>query len=307
VPVALLLPIVWAITDYWLLTNFLALCLAIEALSFVRLPNLMVSLILLSLFYFYDMFWVFFSAFFFGANVMVSVATSLPSLPVVLHFSSWIDPDRTNMLGLGDLLIPGMYLCFLYHFDLRQDALRITQLRKDADEPLDYDEPEHPLEQEVADDADLDGDTPLQHLDLDLELQERDGLILHGGESASNTAPSSKRIAGLKVYFLLGLLGYALGLYTAVCVVAIFQLAQPALIYLVPGILIPSLSVAALKGELGALWRGLSARAAKDAAPRNGEILRQEEEGEEIVVEMDDIVVSVPPQQQQQQQQQEDL
>jgi hypothetical protein len=34
----------------------------------------------------------------------VAVATSLPSLPIVLHFSSWIDPERTNMLGLGDLV-----------------------------------------------------------------------------------------------------------------------------------------------------------------------------------------------------------
>jgi Signal peptide peptidase len=48
----------------------LALCLAIEALVFIRIPNLLVALVLLSLFFVYDMFWVFFSTYVFGDNVM---------------------------------------------------------------------------------------------------------------------------------------------------------------------------------------------------------------------------------------------
>jgi hypothetical protein len=48
----------------------LALCLGVTAMAFLRLPNLMIASVVLWLFFFYDIFWVFLSAQFFGKNVM---------------------------------------------------------------------------------------------------------------------------------------------------------------------------------------------------------------------------------------------
>jgi Signal peptide peptidase len=112
-----------------------------------------------------------------------------------------------------------MYLCFLYHYDRKREEISTAQAQKDV-EPLAFEQDDTlELDVHLDDDADEVEFGPLS--------AERDGLII-----ASPAHVSAKQVSGIKMYFLLGLLGYALGLYVAVCVVAIFQLAQPALIYL---------------------------------------------------------------------------
>jgi len=118
---------IWIGTAYWLITDLLAICLAISAISFIRLPNLKVSFILLGLFFLYDIFWVFLSEYVFGTSVMVNVATKLPSLPVPLpmvivipEFSAFEPFHSTSgyaLLGVGDIVLPGIFLAFLYRFD----------------------------------------------------------------------------------------------------------------------------------------------------------------------------------------------
>lgn len=88
----------------WIVTNALALCLVVAALSVLRLPNLLVSTALLGLFFLYDIFWVFLSPYIFGKSVMVSVATQVgPSLPMVLFFPR-ILTEGTALLGVGDMV-----------------------------------------------------------------------------------------------------------------------------------------------------------------------------------------------------------
>jgi len=106
----------WLATFYWILTDLLAISLALTALSFVRLPNLKISSIILILFFVYDVFWVFISPFIFKKSVMESVATQLPTLPMVLIFPRVLSPGF-SLLGLGDIVLPGLWLCFLFRFD----------------------------------------------------------------------------------------------------------------------------------------------------------------------------------------------
>lgn len=72
----------WLVSGHWILNNLLGISICIAFVSHVRLPNIKVCAMLLVCLFVYDIFWVFFSERFFGANVMVSVATQQASNPV---------------------------------------------------------------------------------------------------------------------------------------------------------------------------------------------------------------------------------
>lgn len=72
----------WLVTGHWILNNLLGISLCIAFVCHVRLPNIKICAMLLACLFVYDIFWVFFSERFFGANVMVSVATKQASNPV---------------------------------------------------------------------------------------------------------------------------------------------------------------------------------------------------------------------------------
>jgi len=108
--------IAWLVTFSFVLTDVLAISLAISALSFVRLPNMKISLIILILFFLYDIFWVFISPLIFKQSVMVKVATSLPNLPMVIIIPRILH-EGWSLLGVGDIVLPGLWICFLNGFD----------------------------------------------------------------------------------------------------------------------------------------------------------------------------------------------
>lgn len=72
----------WLVSGHWVLNNILGISICITFVSHVRLPNIKICALLLVCLFVYDIFWVFFSEMFFGANVMVSVATQKASNPV---------------------------------------------------------------------------------------------------------------------------------------------------------------------------------------------------------------------------------
>ncbi|XP_018023027.1 signal peptide peptidase-like 3 isoform X2 [Hyalella azteca] len=138
---------VWVLTGHWLLMDAMGMGLCVAFIAFVRLPSLKVSTLLLMGLLVYDVFWVFFSSYIFNANVMVKVATrpaenpvgvmarklhlgsmarDVPklSLPGKLVFPSMQHSGHFSMLGLGDVVMPGLLLCFV----LRYDAYKKAQL-----------------------------------------------------------------------------------------------------------------------------------------------------------------------------------
>ncbi|EDO32795.1 predicted protein [Nematostella vectensis] len=133
-----MLVLVWILTGHWVLMDALAMGLCVSMIAYIRLPSLKVSTLLLTGLLIYDVFWVFFSAYIFKTNVMVRVATqqannpvayvaskfrmnsfnSSPqiSLPGKLVFPSQ-ERGRFSMLGLGDIVMPGLLLCFVMRYD----------------------------------------------------------------------------------------------------------------------------------------------------------------------------------------------
>ncbi|XP_796162.2 signal peptide peptidase-like 3 [Strongylocentrotus purpuratus] len=136
---SVMLVFLWVMTGHWLLMDALAMGLCVTMIAFVRLPSLKVSTLLLTGLLIYDVFWVFFSTYIFNANVMVKVATrpadnpvgmmakkfnlgvarDAPqlSLPGKLIFPSMHNAGHFSMLGLGDIVMPGLLLCFVMRYD----------------------------------------------------------------------------------------------------------------------------------------------------------------------------------------------
>merc|ERR1719436_2321584 len=80
----------------------------------------------------------------------------------------------------------------------------------------------------------------------------------------------SRRCTG---YFLAGVIGYALGLLATFVSLYLMKHGQPALLFLVPGTLLPTCLIAMQKGELASLW---SASYGPEEAPEGYEALPDE-------------------------------
>jgi hypothetical protein len=122
--ISALLILVYVFTKSWFLNNLIGLSFAYIIIKTVKIPNFKVGGLLLGLAFFYDIFWVFFSQYAFGDNVMVSVASGL-DLPIKVlcpHFSDSAYPKSCSMLGLGDLALPGLFLAFASRFDQQHET-----------------------------------------------------------------------------------------------------------------------------------------------------------------------------------------
>lgn len=205
----------WLLTSHWIPLDLLAVALASEAIQTLRLPNLMVACIMLSAFFAYDIFWVFISPLFFaGQSVMVEVAMSvvggtlpLPLLLIIPRFFS----DQQGLLGLGDIVLPGLLLAFLFRVDYAQ--------------------------------------------------AKKARLSARAKISLSDVIASSEGS-----YFAGALLGYGAGLVITFTMLAVLQMGQPALLYLVPFTIVPTLFRASRRGELRMLWSWKSKKKDEDTA-----------------------------------------
>jgi minor histocompatibility antigen H13 len=85
-------------------------------LKTIRLNKLLPGVLLLTLLFFYDIFWVFYSTKFTkgGESVMVAVATGFEA-PIK---ENGVFGSKFAMLGLGDIVIPGIFIALLLRFDL---------------------------------------------------------------------------------------------------------------------------------------------------------------------------------------------
>ncbi|KAM3963813.1 signal peptide peptidase-like protein [Aphomia sociella] len=142
---------VWVLTGHWLLMDAMGMGLCVTFIALIRLPSLKVSTLLLTGLLLYDVFWVFFSSYIFTTNVMVKVATrpaenpmnvvarrlqlggamrDAPklSLPAKLVFPSMHHQGHFSMLGLGDIVMPGLLLCFVLRYDAYKKATLVCQM-----------------------------------------------------------------------------------------------------------------------------------------------------------------------------------
>ena len=128
----LIFGVIYYMKKNWILNNILGMAFSVFGIENLTLGEYRVGLILLTLLFFYDIFWVFYTP------VMVSVAKKIEG-PVKLMFPKLkaaieqmkkekgedneyagkpYDPREYNMIGLGDIVIPGIYVALMLRFDI---------------------------------------------------------------------------------------------------------------------------------------------------------------------------------------------
>ena len=233
----------------WPLTNFLGFSFCYSSLQFITPTTAWTGTLILSALFFYDIYFVFYTP------MMVTVATKL-DVPIKLLFprpDGCIEPvgaladsaemeafrqciakKRTMaMLGLGDIVVPGIMIALALRFDLY-----LFYLGKQTKTRLHGSGWAIRYETEKADYSPATGSWG-ERLYTSLRLQ----------------SDKLKAKSFPKTYFHATCFGYVAGLMVTVVVMQVFQHAQPALLYLVPGILFSFWGTALLRGELLVLWQ----------------------------------------------------
>lgn len=117
-PVALTIGYLYWINGHWILGNLIGSSLAITGIKTIRLDRFVTGFITLAGLFLYDIYFVF------GTDVMITVATKI-EVPVKLEVPRPISVgDQTEniramaMLGLGDIVIPAMFISLCLRYDL---------------------------------------------------------------------------------------------------------------------------------------------------------------------------------------------
>jgi minor histocompatibility antigen H13 len=101
---------------HWIANNVFGLAFALTGIEILNLNKVVTGCILLGGLFVYDIFWVF------GTNVMVTVAKSFEA-PIKVVFPQdllehGLSANNFAMLGLGDIVIPGIFISLLLRFDV---------------------------------------------------------------------------------------------------------------------------------------------------------------------------------------------
>lgn len=223
----------------WFLTNLQGFAVSYSALQLLSPTTFATGSLVLAALFFYDIWAVFFTP------LMVGVAKNLDQ-PIKLIFPRPDEPSATpgdppiknyGMLGLGDIVIPGIMLGLALRFDLYMFYLKKQKVRTALST-------EHSSNQTQEE-----------------GLQKAPFVSPCGrwGDwfwtlRASSTAKVHFNWSFPKPYFIASIVGYVVGMMTTLGVMSVFNHAQPALLYLVPGVLISLWGTALFRRELKEMW-----------------------------------------------------
>ncbi len=100
------------LTNHWTANNIFGAAFCVQGIELMSLGKFKNGVILLSGLFVYDVFWVF------GTDVMVTVARSFDA-PIKLLFprAAATGGASASMLGLGDIVIPGIFIALMLRFD----------------------------------------------------------------------------------------------------------------------------------------------------------------------------------------------
>lgn len=202
----------------WWLTNAIGIGLCYGALQLVSPTSFWIGSIVMIGLFIYDIVMVFYTP------MMVTVATTIDG-PIKLVFPG---PARGSMLGLGDIVLPGIVIALALRFDLY-----LYYLYK---------------QKKSADSTSL---TKMPYVDATGKWGER-FWTNRAKTVEEETMADGSRFP--KVYFTAAVVGYVVGLLATLTVLHIYNHGQPALLYLVPCVLTSLWGTALVRGEFTLMW-----------------------------------------------------
>ncbi|KAK5115443.1 hypothetical protein LTR85_009903 [Meristemomyces frigidus] len=226
----------------WWLTNLQGFAVCYSALQIMSPTTFATGSLILAGLFCYDIWAVFFTP------LMVTVAKNLDQ-PIKLVFPRPDQPSAIpgeppirsfSMLGLGDIVLPGLMIGLALRFDLYMFYLRKQTKRKSPETTTSPSGTVEPTE--------------------DVEKAPYVSVTGNWGDRFwTSRLPASARPQKLnasfpKPYFIASMVGYVIGMLTTLGVMSVFQHAQPALLYLVPGVLASLWGTAVARGELKHMW-----------------------------------------------------
>lgn len=125
------LSVAYLFEKHWTIHNLFAMSFCIQAVALVSLGKFKVAFMLLTGLFFYDIFWVF------GTEVMVAVATQFQG-PIKIIFPVSFDPWKQSILGLGDIVIPGIFIAMCLRFDAFNHKAALKSAGSTEEEVLNY-------------------------------------------------------------------------------------------------------------------------------------------------------------------------
>ncbi|OAL73735.1 signal peptide peptidase [Trichophyton violaceum] len=215
----------------WWLTNFLGFCFSYGALQFMSPTTFWTGTLILSSLFFYDIYFVFYTP------MMVTVATKL-DIPIKLVFPRPPVPGESKpaeaMLGLGDIVVPGMIIGLALRFDLYLYYLRKqnrqAQISSKDDDRVEYKNAAGGWGERVW------------------------GCGFKGANAPRQEEEYFDAKSFPKPYFTAGLVGYVIGIVATLWSMQLSKHPQPALLFLVPGVLVSLWGTAFAKGDIQAMW-----------------------------------------------------
>ncbi|OTA99986.1 hypothetical protein M426DRAFT_76029 [Hypoxylon sp. CI-4A] len=239
VVLALGMNIIYYTMDSTFLSNLMGYALTYVGIIVMSPTTFPTGTALLFGLFFYDIYMVFYTPY------MVTVATKL-DVPIKLVFEG---PTKSSMLGLGDIVLPGIFIALCLRFDHYMYYHRQRKLV--------------PVELKANDKSSgqLVTNTETQRMVVkpdyvnpqgqwgDRFWSTRLGKIL-----SPNATPALKASAFPKTYFYASMIGYLLAMVMTLAMLLVFRHAQPALLYLTPGVVFATWITGVFKGELKEMW-----------------------------------------------------
>ena len=261
----------------WYLTNIIGFAFAYSALQFMSPTTFGTGSLILGALFLYDIYFVFYTP------MMVTVAKEL-DVPIKLLFPrpapEGAPPDQMNlsMLGLGDIVLPGIMMGLALRFDLYMHYLKKQQRKQIVRPKIENgngketrNENGNARHKEHDDQAEETSDKISDEIHWEVvkapyrSVSGRWGdrfwslswtsILLPLFEKESESKLQSGEVVSFpKPYFYASISGYVLGMCVTLAVMQIADHAQPALLYLVPGVLGSVWLTGLVRGEIKEMW-----------------------------------------------------
>lgn len=219
-------------TGYEFLSNIIGLAVCYMAFTLISVTSFSIGSFVLGGLFVYDIIMVFYTPF------MISVATQIEA-PIKLSYHT---AKRSSMLGLGDIVLPGIFICMALRFDLwlhyhGKEKRMLTRLEKLSQIEIPANGMMPSWVKEVI-------THEVVHLDVKAPFVECRGQwgnyfwtstwrsLFSGGRGSSSKAVAESTFP--KTYFYATIGGYLLGMVVTIGVLLVVKHGQPALLYLVP-------------------------------------------------------------------------